>query len=98
MRCKGVGDFAQELHVDGVAVEEDPLFVMLLTEVAFVGGAIQPGYHLGGFLGGHAATDFLGLLFEYLPVMGEFGLRPFLVIIYVSLLFPDLKGSDWIRR
>ena len=63
-----VGNLAQQLHVDGVAVEEDPLFVVLLAEIAFVGRDVQPGDHLGRFLGGHAATDFLRLLLQNLAV------------------------------
>src|SRR5439155_1694252 len=62
--AEGGGDLAQQLHVDGVAIEENPLFMMLLAEVALVRRNIQPGYNLRGLLRGHAAAHFFRLLLE----------------------------------
>src|SRR6185503_8622935 len=45
---------------------------MLLAQVSLVGGAVEARDHLSRFLGGHAATDFLCLLLEHVPVCGEF--------------------------
>ena len=69
-----VGNLAQQLHIDGIAVQEDPFFVMLLAEVSLIGGNIQAGHHLGRFLGGHAATDFFGFRLQHLAVPGKIGL------------------------
>ena len=67
-------DLAEQLGVDGIAVEEDPLFVALLAQVALVGRHIQARHHLGGLLGGHAATDLFGFPFQDLLVCSRFRL------------------------
>ena len=69
---QSVGNLAQQFHVDAVPVQEDPFFVMMLAEIAFVRGHIQPGYHLGRFLGGHAVTDFLRFALQDLAIVGGF--------------------------
>src|SRR5450756_401432 len=40
---QGVGNLTQQFHVDGVAVQKNPLFVVVLAQVAFVRRDIQPG-------------------------------------------------------
>jgi len=70
-----VGNFAQQFHVDGIAVQKNPFFVMLLAEIAFVRGHIQPGYHLGRLLSGHALTDFLRFAFQHFTVRCGFRFR-----------------------
>src|ERR1035437_3154392 len=96
---QGIRDFPQQLHVDRVPVKKNPLLVMLLAQIALVGGAIQPGYDLGGLLCGHTATDFLRLLLEYLAVAGEFRLGSVLHgLNHFSLRCkpqqPDLNDAD----
>jgi hypothetical protein len=63
------------LHVDAVTVQKDPLFVMLLAEVAS-SEDIQPGYDLRRFLRRHAGTYFVRLLFKNFAVGGHFWFGP----------------------
>ena len=58
---QGVLNFAQELDIQGIPVQENPLFVALLAEIALVVRMLFAGQHLSGFLGGHAAAHFLRL-------------------------------------
>jgi hypothetical protein len=39
-------EITQQLHIDGVAGSEDPLFMALLAQIAFVGGTVKTGYYL----------------------------------------------------
>ena len=54
---------------------------MLLAEVAFVGGNVQPRYHLSGLLGGHAVTDFFRFLFEELLIRAN--LDPVFMLFFI---------------
>src|SRR6266853_2540819 len=41
---------AQQFHVERITVQEDPLFVTLLTQVTFIGGYVQARNHLRDLL------------------------------------------------
>jgi hypothetical protein len=53
---------AQQLHVQGVSIQENPLFVTLLAQIALVVRVFLAREYLRRFLGGHAPSYLVGLL------------------------------------